>query len=382
MPLFVVSLALTSTSAGQFSTTPAAVTDAVGLGADLGGLAIFSYTASTMGANSSVFGSYWSGGVVTSAANSTVYGNVTSPLAATLGDHGHITGDLVSGDVLTIGNTSNVQGSLMASNALSVGENGYVLGDVLAGGVVSISATATVHGDVNAPAFPVLGAGSVVDGTIGEAPVDPQLTANLTAQNVAGGIRIASTQAALAVLTTTTTLAATQVTDTRFYAGVYQADSWTTTAGITITLDFEKQSNTAFVFNFRDIFSTGANTKFVIANEGSNNNVIWNAYGAGGYIQMGAGTEIMGPILATTYIEVGASSIVAAMDNLCGGVYSATSYVHGGASSQIGGLGCSCVEAVPEASVTMILSLGLVLVCSHRRRESVVLELVNYERQK
>jgi len=327
--------------------TDPGVTTAAALGTDLGGLAVFSYTASTMGASSTVWGSYWSGGVITSAASGSVHGNVTSPLAATLGDHARITGNLVSGGVLTIGDTSKVGGSITSTGASSVGANGHVAGNMKAGGVASVSATAGVAGNVNAPVAPVLGAGSHVGGTIGTTPVDPNLTANLTAKNVAGGLQIAAAQAALASLTTTTTLVATQTVSKTFYAGVYQADSWSTTDGIVLTLDAQNQDNASFVFNFRDIFVTGANTKVHLIHEGKNNHVIWNAYGAGGYVAMGASTELMGPVLATTYIEVGASSIVSGVDEHCGGVYSATSYVHAGASAQIGGSGCSFPALVP-----------------------------------
>lgn len=379
--LIAIAFAPGFASATPATATATSVTTAAALGKDLGGLSVFSYTASTMGASSIVWGSYWSGGVITSAASGTVYGDVTSPLAATLGDHAFITGNLVSGDVLTIGDTSKVGGSITSTGASSVGANGYVTGNMTAGGVASISATATVHGNVNAPAAPVLGAGSRVDGTIGRTPVTPDLPAILTAQNVAGGVQIASAQASLASLSTTTMLAATQTVSRTFNAGVYQADSWSTTDGIVLTLDAQGQDNASFVFNFRDIFVTGANTKVKLINEGLNNHVIWNAYGAGGYVAMGASTELMGPVLATTYIEVGASSIVSGVDTNCGGVYSATSYVHGGASAQIGGSGCTFPTTVtasdpgvigavpePETYALMVGGLGALAFIARRRR--------------
>jgi len=363
--------------------TAPSVTTAAALGSDLGGLAVFSYTASTMGASSIVWGSYWAGGVITSAASGTVKGNVTSPLAATLGANALVTGNVVSGDVLTMGNASTVNGSITSTGASTVGANAEVVGNMMAGGVATISATGKVGGNVNAPAAPVLGAGSYVGGTIGTTPVDPNLKANLTAQNVAGGTRIADAQAALASLTTTTTLAATQTVNRTFYSGVYQADSWTTTANIVLTLDAQGQDNASFVFNFRDIFATGAGTKVHLINQGANDHVIWNAYGAGGYVAMGASTELMGPVLATTYIEAGASSIVSGVDGKCGGVYSATSYVHGGASAQIGGSGCSfpsvvtvsdpgVTAAVPEPETYALMLAGIgALAFVTRRRKSV-----------
>ena len=344
----LVAIAFTPAYAVAPLVTAAAVTTASTLGRDLGGLAVFSYTASTMGAGSIVWGSYWSGGVITSAASGTVHGDVTSPLAATIGDSAYIYGSIVSGDVLTTGDTSKVLRSITSTGASTVGANATVNGNMLAGGVATISASGKVLGNVNAPAAPVLGdPAHNVGGSIGTAAVPANLKNDLIAQNVAGGLQIADAQTALGNLTTTSFLAATQVTSTTFYAGVYQAADWATTADITITLDFQNQDNASFVFNFTDHFVTGANTTFVLANQGANDHVVWNSFRAGGYVKLGAGTKIMGPILATTYIAGGESAIVSGIDGMCGGIYSATSYAQGDASAQIGGVGCSFPSSIP-----------------------------------
>ena len=57
--------------------TAPAVKTAAALGANLGNLAVFSYTASEMGASSIIWGSYFAGGVMTSAASGQVRGDST-----------------------------------------------------------------------------------------------------------------------------------------------------------------------------------------------------------------------------------------------------------------------------------------------------------------
>ena len=369
-------------------TPPTGVAQTGSLGKNLGNTTVFSFTESTMGASSTVHGSYWSGGVITSGASGTVNGNFTSVGAATIGDHAKITGNIKSGGVLTVGDTGNVSGYALSGGAATVGANGQIAGDLRAGGVITVGANAIINGAVTGPSMPVISASATVGSArvanSAEAVNSSALTDSLKAQNVAGGKLIADAQSALAQMQTSTSLIAAQTTDRTFYAGVYEAASWTTTAGITITLDAEHKDNASFIFNFSDIFSTGAGTKIKLINAGANDSVIWNSYGAGGYAQLGASTDLIGTILATTYIEVGASSHVTGVDNACGGVYSATSYVHGGASAVIGGTGCnfgataavtpdSTVGAVPEPGTYAMLMAGLGAVgfVARRRRASI-----------
>ena len=356
----------------------------------LGNTTVFSYTASTMGASSTVNGGYFSGGVITTAASGTVNGHFTSVGASNVGASATVKGNVLSGGVLTVGDTGNVGGNITSSGAGTIGANGYVGGFMRSGGVVTVGATATVNGAVTGPAAPVISASAIVP--IARVAVDSDvvpasLTGDLTAKTVTGGGKITSAQNALAAMTPVTTLAATQITDRIFTAGVYQAASWTTTAGITLTLDADHKDGD-FIFNFADIFSTGASTKINLINAGQNNNVIWNSYA--GYAALGASTDLIGTILANTYIEVGASSHLSGVNGACGGAYSATSYVHGGASAIFGGTGCVApavvtgyaktlsvgalsVAAVPEPETYAMLLAGLAaLGLVARRRKSAV----------
>jgi hypothetical protein len=98
----------------------------------------------------------------------------------------------------------------------------------------------------------------------------------------------------------------------------------------------------------------GANTNIVMNNVGENSSVIWNilgnsAGGAGlGYATLGAGVDFIGVILANTHITVGAGvAQVSGVGDSCGGLYSATSYVTVGATSIVCGDGCLATSAVP-----------------------------------
>jgi len=367
-----------------------AVTRASSLGSDLGGLSVFAFTKTTIEANSTVFGSVFSGDVLTIGAGGTVFGDLTSVGAANVGGvgalgHAKVKGSVLSGDVLTVGDSGHIGGSITSSGASTVGAHSKVDGNMRSGGVATVGANASVAGAVTAPAMPVISAtaqvGSARVATASEA-IDPTaLTDSIVQRKVDGGQQIATAQSDLAQMTTTTFLDATTTTDTTFLAGVYGAASWSTTAGITITLDAQHQDNASWVFNFRDIFVTGDGTKFKIINAGANDSVIWNAYGAGGYASLGANTNLLGTLLATTYISVGAHASVLGTQGRCGGVYSATSYVDGGDTSVIGGEGCTfavsdnpsspdITTAVPEPQTYALMLAGMCAVgfVARRRR--------------
>ena len=188
--------------------------------------------------------------------------------------------------MLTVGDSGVIGGSITSSGASTVGANGKVIGNMRSGGVATVGANATVQGAATAPAMPVISAsalgGSASVATSAEAINPTALTSSIVATKTADGQQIASAQAGLAQLTTSNFLDATKTVDTTFLAGVYAANSWSATAGITITLDAEHKDNASWVFNFRDIFVTGDGTKINLINAGANDNVIWNAYGAGG----------------------------------------------------------------------------------------------------
>lgn len=171
-------------------------------------------------------------------------------------------------------------------------------------------------------------------------------------------------------------LATTMTIDTTLYAGVFSAANLSTTAGITLTLDWQNQANPYWVFNIDDYLVTGASMKMVLINADDSARVIWNS---GGYASLGASDAFIGTILAKDYVSVGAATTVAGLGSSCGGVFSTTSYVSTGAGARIGGSGCSgigsgfdivggvsvrgnTIPSIPEPASYWMLLLGLALI--------------------
>jgi|TARA_R110001583_G_scaffold305_6_gene2748 hypothetical protein len=71
------------------------------------------------------------------------------------------------------------------------------------------------------------------------------------------------------------------------------------------------------------------------------------------YITSGDGSNVIGTLLANTYVAVGANSTVSDIGTSCGAVYSATSYVSTGDSFVIGGNGCAAIST-PQPPVTSV----------------------------
>jgi hypothetical protein len=165
---------------------------------------------------------------------------------------------------------------------------------------------------------------------------------------------------------------------TTFYAGVYSAASWSTTAGTTLTLDGQGLDNAMWVFNIDDILAFGGDSTVELFNVGDNAQVLWNVgsvFSPGGYASLGDGADIVGTIIAEDYVMVGANATVmhasAAYGN-CAGIYSTTSYVSIGANAVVGGAGCSSIS-VPEPESVLLFGLGLMgLVVTRRKKVSAL----------
>jgi hypothetical protein len=348
----------------------------------------------------SLSNTYTSGG-----ANAIVYGSILSKTYADIGDSFSVFGDLRSGGVMTLGASGQASGDVQSKIAATVSAGATVTGSVVAaGGVGTMSAGAGVGGDFaagGASAFAIdanlagswqVGAEELrLDKLLLEADqkykADPTSNYNKAAEaaddnfledvkskiddNIASATtELVNIKKKLNLLVPTETLSATMNTDRTFFAGVYTAPSWSTTAATTLLLDAQfKKVDQIWVFNIGDIFAFGgvSTVKMINLDANAKAQVIWNT---GGYISIGDGADIVGTMMTDQHIMVGANAKVkSASQQSCAGVYSTASFVSIGDSAVIGGEGCSPPVQVPEpATYPMLLAgFGLMGFITHRR---------------
>jgi len=315
-----------------------------------------SVKASNTGANGKVGGNLASGGLTTLGAGAAVAGNATSVGAATLAAGAHVAGSLVAGGVTTLGNAAVVQGSVSSGDTASLGVNSHVFGSLSAVGLISMAG-----GSVAGSQSQLL-----------QSPIGLDYTVALAAENLEQARVVGSAHAFLGSLGGGTSLATTMTTNMTLFAGVYSAANFSTTAGTTLTLDGQGLDNQTWVFNFADYLVTGASTNVVLINGGLDTAIYWNT---SGYAALGATSTLLGTVIATDYISVGAGTTVSGIGSPCGGVFSTTSYVSTGADAVIGGVGCSASPkegALPEPTSSELVLAGLALLAfelgaGHRR---------------
>jgi hypothetical protein len=249
--------------------------------------------------------------------------------------------------------------TVFAGSYVTVGAtNGTINGDVASGLYVTTGAASQINGDIVAVAAVTLGEGATTSGTIdsgaaitlGAGATSGTQTA-LTPQSVSvqkGQLGVA--QSTLSALSSSPIPPGNWAANATYTPGVYKvAGLLSVTADVNITLNAGGQDNAVFVFNIDNYLSFGAGVTVSVTNDPNGSAIIiWNA--AGGYISIGAGADIVGTVMAHTYVSTGAGSTVKGIDSECGGAaYSTTSYVTVGAGASVGtGAGpCRPVVAPP-----------------------------------
>jgi LruC domain-containing protein len=258
-----------------------------------------------------------------------IYGNVLANQDVTIGEMGNVSGNTQSRD-LTTGDSATIGGNALTSGASTLGANSVLSGNLQSGSAITLGAGTIVVGTVQY--------GTVI--TNGAGATSGSQTQNTTAPVIADEhLGVTAAQSALDAMAGGNVLATGNIaTNTTFTAGVYDVTGLlSTTADITITLDAQGQDS-AFVFNISGYLSFGAGTVINVINATDNTSVIWNS--TGGYVSVGANANIIGTVLASTYVSTGAFSSLTGSGTSCGGAFSGTSYVTVGANATVGGTGC------------------------------------------
>ncbi len=183
-------------------------------------------------------------------------------------------------------------------------------------------------------------------------------------------------------------LPATIAVDISLAAGVYSANSLTTAASTTLTLDGGGLAKQFWVFNINDSFTMGASSKTVLIGGAANNSIIWNT---GGFTSLGADSLLLGTLLSNSYISIGANTSIFGNGASCGGAFSALSSLFLVANSVIGKSGCRGVdngfrlnnrneavfigsqnEPIPEPQTWVLFLIGVSVVgFAARRKQSI-----------
>jgi hypothetical protein len=297
------------------------------MGARLYGQAVFANTYVTAGAGAETGVGAESGAMPEiGEGNERVYGSILANSNVTMGAGSTVTGSIQAGIDLTTGDSATVAGSTLAAGGTTLGASSAVAGTLQSGTAVTLGAHAEVGGTVEYGSVVANGA-SATSGT--------QTQAMVMATLVDEHQGVVDAQTALSAMTGGATLSSGSIiTDTTFTAGVYNIPgSLTVTANKTITLDAQGQDS-EFIFNVGNYLTFGAGVNVVVVNGTQNTRVMWNA--AGNYASIGANANILGMILANSYVSVGADSTLGGAGDSCGALFSANSYVTLGAGATIG----------------------------------------------
>ena len=250
---------------------------------------------------------------------------------------------------VSVGESAELNGNVLASTYLVAGASTDVTGHIQTGTAVTLGASSRVGGEINSATAITLGASSIVNGRAcfgtaltqgagalynqkiscpGPVPMDydrdelinkKSALSNIIVQGVSDSNTLES------FISQDKDLEPIEIVEynSRLTA-VYDATSLTTGENVTITLT----EGYDYVFNITNMISLGAGTQIKFSGKNPDHNTVtWNI---GGYTSLGTDTKMEGNVLSSGYVSTGVRSEV------CGGLFSANSYVTVGASARVG----------------------------------------------
>ncbi|MFT5211817.1 MAG: hypothetical protein ACI9CE_003558 [Flavobacterium sp.] len=254
----------------------------------------------------------YSGAAITSGAGSMVGGNIQAIEATTIGAGSEVGINLVAGAAITLGASAKVAGDVTAGIVLTLGDSAMVAGNVQSlTGSITLGANAVAFGTVTAGTSITISASAIAGGATTPGQISYDFTHNQRTQ-------LQQAQVALNNMPISTELATTMSVDTTRQPGVYHAAGLTTTAGIILTLDGNPLGGdlepSFWVFNIDSYMAFGANTTIKLLNVHQDSTIIWNT---GSYTTIGPGSNIIGAIIADSYVTTGAGTTLTGVDNAC-----------------------------------------------------------------
>jgi predicted acyltransferase (DUF342 family) len=272
-----------------------------------------------MGAGSEILGDLTSDADATLGADAVVGGNATALTSVTLGADAQVGKDESLGNVwavtgpIVLGDSAQVKGEAKSANLLSFGTNATV------GSFKTHYATLDeLTND---------GKGSVAT-----------LHVELTQKQQDLGNKIS---APYNELDTTIPMSRS------FDSGVYHASALATTAGITLTFKgSSSREPEEWIINVDNYISFGANLKIKLdENVASGSTIVFNS---GTYTTIGANSNVIGTIIAGTYITTGEKTTITGIGSNCGGMFATNGAITIGARSTFGTIGCGPAEQQDE----------------------------------
>jgi predicted acyltransferase (DUF342 family) len=352
---------------------------------------IYAGAAVTLGAHSNVFGNIQAVAAVTLGEAAVVDGSLLAGAAVTLDKDGKVIGDITAGEAATLGGFSLVHGDLSAAATVFMGAGSEILGDLTSDADATLGADAVVGGNATAFTSVTLGADAQVgkDESLGNvwAVTGPIVlgdsaqvkgeakSANLLSFGMNATVGSIETHYATPDELTNngkSSVATLQVELTQkqqdlgnmisapyneldttipmsrgFDSGVYHASALATTAGITLTFKGSLSDEPEeWLINVDSYISFGANLKIKLdENVAPGSTIVFNS---GTYTTIGANSNVIGTIIAGTYITTGEKTTITGIGSDCGGMFATNGAITIGARSTFGTIGCGPAEQQDE----------------------------------